>query len=74
MIRGIHPTRAEAAPTGPAQKRDNGTHRLVKAHERAVTDRGLRRCRAAKGRLSVSLRGRRLATDKGHRVDTDLEA
>ena len=64
MIRGLpHPER-KPAPSRPAQKRDNVTHRL---------DRGPHHGRAAKGGQSEKLRGKRLATVKRHRADTDQE-
>ena len=59
-------TRSErmAAPTGPAQKRDNVTHRTVMVPGT--------RPEMGSGQVK-SLRGRRLATDIWHRVDTGLE-
>ena len=64
---GTTPPRAGSAPSGPAQKRDNVTHRRFK-------DRGPHQGKAAEGGLSENLRGKRLATDKRHRADTDQEA
>ena len=73
MIRGLpHPVQ-KPAPTRPAQKRDDETHRLVNLRIGRVTDRGPHRGKAAKGGLSARLRGKRLATDNRHRVDTDQE-
>lgn len=73
MIRGLpHPER-KPAPTRPAQNRDDETHRLVNLHLGRVTDRGPHQGKAAKGGLSERLRGKRLATDNRHRVDTDQE-
>ena len=75
MIRGLpHPER-KPAPSRPAQKRDDyippaGEH----ADNRMVTDRGPHQGKAAKGGLSETLRGKRLATDKRHRADTDQAA
>lgn len=71
---GTTPPRAAPAPTGSAQKRDDETHRLVNLQLGRVTDRGPHQGKAAEGGLSARLRGKRLATDKGHRVDTDQEA
>ena len=74
MIRGLpHPERTPA-PSRTAQKRDDETHRLVKLQAGSVTDRGPHQGKAAKGGLSARLRGKRLATDKRHRVDTDQAA
>lgn len=72
--RGIHPTRTGAAPSGPVQKRDYETHRLVKVEATIVTDRGPRRSRAAKGGAGEKPAGKRLASDIRHRVDTAKEA
>jgi len=74
MIRGHNPPRAGSAPTGPAQKRDNETHRLVKLQADSVTDRGPHQGKAATGGLCGKHRGKWLATDKRHRADTDQEA
>lgn len=74
MIRGLpHPV-PTPAPSRTAQKRDIDTHRLVKLRTGSVTDRGPHQGKAAKGGLCERHRGKRLATDKRHRADTDQEA
>lgn len=72
---GTTPPRAGSAPSGPAQKRDNETHRLVPMPLRVlVVDRGLQGRTAARSRAGEKPAGKRLATDKRHRVDTDQGA
>lgn len=70
---GITPPRADAAPSGPAQKRDNETHRPVTWRSGQETDRGPAAAQANSG-AGEKPAGRRLATDTRHRVDTDQEA
>lgn len=68
---GTTPPRAKSAPSGLAQKRDNETHRPVKSRlRRDMTDRGPhQRCGAGEKPA-----GKRLASEKRHRADTDQEA
>jgi hypothetical protein len=68
---GTHPTRQDAAPSSPCQKRDQGTHRHRPG---SADDRGPHRSKAARGGAGVKPAGQRLAPDIGHRVDTRREA
>lgn len=55
---GTTPPRARSAPSGSAQKRDNGTHRPVKSRlRRDVTDRGLLMAARPEAGQVQSLRG-----------------
>lgn len=68
---GTTPPRARSAPSGLAQKRDNETHRPVKSRLRHdVTDRGPHQPCGAGEKPA----GKRLASVKRHRADTDQEA
>jgi hypothetical protein len=64
------PPRAKAAPSGLAQKRDNGTHRPVKSSFDDLMDRGPLTAHGAKGGAGEKPAGERLATEKRHRADT----
>lgn len=59
---------------GPDRYATTITHRLVQARSGAVTDRGPHRRMTAMGGSGATPEGKRLATDIGHRVDTDQEA
>lgn len=54
---GTTPSRAEAVPSGPAQKRDNKTHRPVKRLSGGLLDRGLPSSYVTKAGQERSLRG-----------------
>ena len=63
---GTTPPRADAAPSGPAQKHDNETHRTVKSRPRRdVTDRGLLWLETVKVGQEQSLRGSGWPPKKG---------
>lgn len=69
---GTTTPRAGAAPSGPAQKRDNETHRPVNSRlRREVADRGPQGRLAARFGSGEKPEGKRLAPDTGHRVDKD---
>ena len=70
---GSTPTRTEAAPFSPAQKRDNTTHRRPFALSQGspIGDLFAGSLRQGRG-AGVRPAGQRLATDNRHRVDTDL--
>ena len=62
---------------GPARSATTITHRLVRTpdpHAGAVTDRGPHRSKAAKGGSGAKPEGKRLATEKRHRADTEQAA
>lgn len=54
---GTTPSRADAAPSGPAQKRDNKTHRPVKLPSGGLLDRGPPSSYVTKAGQVRSLRG-----------------
>lgn len=65
---GTTPPRAEPTPSGPAQKRDNETHRPW--HYRRCGS-GTARDTFVMSGAGAKPAGKRLATDKRHRVDMD---
>ncbi len=71
---GTTPTRTEAAPSSPAQKRDKVTHRrpFALSQKSPIGDPFAGSLRQGRG-AGVKPAGQRLATDKRHRVDTDLD-
>ena len=62
---GTTPSRAEAAPSGPAQKRDNKTHRPVKLPSGGLLDRGPPSSYVTKAGQVRSLRGSGWPPTKG---------
>lgn len=67
---GTTPPRAKAAPSGLAQKRDNGTHRPERSSCDDLMDRGPLMPKVANSGAGEKPAGERLATEKRHRADT----
>lgn len=70
---GTTPPRADAAPSSPAQKRDNVTHRQSQLRTGETGDFSGKVFGLPAGGAGEKPAGQRLATERRHRVDMDCE-